>query len=195
VGEVKKGTNIVNQAGIAKGSFYQYFQDKKDLYFHLLDLVGQAKMRYMGVRMQGTPRNFFEMFRDMIVLGAEFAIAHPVYNTFGTMVMENPNRDETLTRLKSMAAEAYAGMIKQGQDAGDIRTDVPVDILVMFINNISVDFGKHIIEKAELQFADLVTEENLVKLDVRGIAEDLLEVLQSGMKATQKGGESNGNMG
>ena len=35
-------TNIVKLAGIAKGSIYQYFENKKDLYFHLFDVVTQA---------------------------------------------------------------------------------------------------------------------------------------------------------
>jgi TetR/AcrR family transcriptional regulator len=30
-------SKIVAQAGIAKGSFYQYFEDKKDLYQYLLE--------------------------------------------------------------------------------------------------------------------------------------------------------------
>lgn len=30
-------SNIIKMAGIPRGSFYQYFQDKEDLYFYLLD--------------------------------------------------------------------------------------------------------------------------------------------------------------
>ena len=69
-------------------------------------------------------------------------------------------------------------MILHGQATGHVRTDVPIEMLVMFINSISVDFGKYMVNKAGLQFGDLVTEENIRKLDVRGIANDLVEILR-----------------
>lgn len=36
--------NIVQEAGIAKGSFYQYFSDLEDLYTHLMIMLEQEKM-------------------------------------------------------------------------------------------------------------------------------------------------------
>ncbi|HLR71545.1 MAG TPA: TetR/AcrR family transcriptional regulator, partial [Pseudogracilibacillus sp.] len=33
--------NIVKEAEIPRGSFYQYFEDKDDLYFYLLDKQGE----------------------------------------------------------------------------------------------------------------------------------------------------------
>ena len=36
-------SRIVTNAGIAKGSFYQYFEDKDDLYSYLFDLIIEAK--------------------------------------------------------------------------------------------------------------------------------------------------------
>ena len=36
-------SRIVSKANIAKGSFYQYFEDKQDLYFYLLDLASHEK--------------------------------------------------------------------------------------------------------------------------------------------------------
>lgn len=36
---------IVERSGIAKGSFYQYFEDKKDAYFYLVDRLFQRKIQ------------------------------------------------------------------------------------------------------------------------------------------------------
>lgn len=42
--------NIVKTAGISRGSFYQYFQDKDDLYFYLLeDKLNMAKIYFSGL--------------------------------------------------------------------------------------------------------------------------------------------------
>ena len=40
-------TKIVKQAKIAKGSFYQYFEDKKELYLYLVDLANQEKLAFL----------------------------------------------------------------------------------------------------------------------------------------------------
>ncbi|NJN32154.1 MAG: TetR/AcrR family transcriptional regulator [Synechococcales cyanobacterium RM1_1_8] len=39
-------TMLVKQAKIAKGSLYQYFEDKKDLYLYLVDLAAQQKLAF-----------------------------------------------------------------------------------------------------------------------------------------------------
>src|ERR1044071_4548779 len=35
---------IVKNSGIAKGSFYQYFEDKQDVFMHMLELIEQQEM-------------------------------------------------------------------------------------------------------------------------------------------------------
>src|SRR5512133_1257035 len=37
---------IVKNSGIAKGSFYQYFEDKQDVFMHLLDVIEQKELEY-----------------------------------------------------------------------------------------------------------------------------------------------------
>ncbi len=37
---------IVANSGIAKGSFYQYFKDKQDVFMHLLSVIEQEKMEF-----------------------------------------------------------------------------------------------------------------------------------------------------
>jgi AcrR family transcriptional regulator len=41
--------NIIKMAGISRGSFYQYFEDKDDLYFYLLEnKLNKAKQHFIG---------------------------------------------------------------------------------------------------------------------------------------------------
>jgi AcrR family transcriptional regulator len=41
-------SNIVARAGIAKGSLYQYFEDKHDLYLYLIELAGEEKKVFLA---------------------------------------------------------------------------------------------------------------------------------------------------
>ena len=40
-------SNIVNDASISRGSFYQYFKNKHDFYFYMLSLIAQIKSSYI----------------------------------------------------------------------------------------------------------------------------------------------------
>jgi len=69
---------IVKNSGIAKGSFYQYFEDKQDVFMHLLDVVEQMEMEFFKDR--HPPSNnmdTFQYFRWMVKTGMEFGLAHP----------------------------------------------------------------------------------------------------------------------
>ena len=39
---------IVANSGIAKGSFYQYFENKKDLFLYLMDLITEEKINFIS---------------------------------------------------------------------------------------------------------------------------------------------------
>src|SRR5678815_4721000 len=55
-------SNIVARAGIAKGSFYQYFEDKLDLYrWLLLDVAAHRKLAYVEARMPAESGDMFEV--------------------------------------------------------------------------------------------------------------------------------------
>ncbi len=50
-GLVNASTNrIVKNSGIAKGSFYQYFEDKEDVFKYLLSMIEQMEMAFFEVR-------------------------------------------------------------------------------------------------------------------------------------------------
>lgn len=56
--------HIVTGAGIAKGSFYQYFDNLEDLYFHLLELYANQKLELIEeVLAQHEEADFFTKYR------------------------------------------------------------------------------------------------------------------------------------
>ena len=57
---------IIKEAGISRGSFYMYFEDKKDLYFYLLEQYGEIladKKKKDLIKNRG---DLFKMFQDNI---------------------------------------------------------------------------------------------------------------------------------
>ncbi len=57
---------IIKEAGIPRGSFYMYFEDKKDLYFYLLEQYGEILVDNMKKDLIKNKGDLFKMFQDNI---------------------------------------------------------------------------------------------------------------------------------
>ena len=69
---------IVVAAGIAKGSFYQYFEDKKDLYFHVIETAGQEKLKAMQPVLDDCADHpLAHNLRAMFRVGLDYAFQNP----------------------------------------------------------------------------------------------------------------------
>lgn len=57
-------SNIVKNADISRGSFYQYFEDKKDLYFYLIGRFRHNYRRLMVKSFKAKSGDFFTGYRE-----------------------------------------------------------------------------------------------------------------------------------
>lgn len=57
--------NIVKSAGISRGSFYQYFEDKEDLYFYLLNKHAEKSKERFYKSLKERDGDLMEAFVDM----------------------------------------------------------------------------------------------------------------------------------
>ena len=71
-------TQIVEKAGIAKGSFYQYFENKQELFLYLLDLAVQEKMIYLQKSEPPSPEmGIFSYIHWLVLNGSRFRFSNP----------------------------------------------------------------------------------------------------------------------
>ncbi|MCJ2544109.1 TetR/AcrR family transcriptional regulator [Thermostichus vulcanus] len=112
-------TRIVEQAGIAKGSIYQYFQDKQDLYLYLLELALQEKQTYLRQEM-----SFFPYLRWLFGIHLAFETQHPNLSSLLKQAThsELPFDDEKLQRIRQASPRYIWQLVRQGVAQGDIRT-------------------------------------------------------------------------
>ncbi len=84
-------TAIADKAGIAKGSFYQYFSDKKDLFKHIMDLSVEKKLEYINYDMMANKEkySFFQLLREIYLSGFRFAKENPRLVSIGNMLLNN----------------------------------------------------------------------------------------------------------
>ena len=58
---------IIKEAEISRGSFYMYFEDKKDLYFYLLEQYGNTLINTMKDKLKENKGDIFKMFEASIL--------------------------------------------------------------------------------------------------------------------------------
>jgi AcrR family transcriptional regulator len=127
---------IVKNSGIAKGSFYQYFEDKQDVFMYMLDLVEQEEMEFF--KDKHPPQNnldTFQYFRWMVKQGMEFGLAHPriLQAAWRVLLGEGLYYGKNFGAYRQRTTEALTTMIKQAIERGEVDPSVDVELAVMIM--------------------------------------------------------------
>ncbi len=120
-------SDIIKKAKIPRGSFYQYFIDKEDLYFYIIDVIKQEKMSFL----QNTLNNleglkFLDLVRKLYEDGIKFALKYPSYVKIMDFLMKNKNPlyDRMLAENLGYAEQIYTALIDKDKAKGYIKEDI-----------------------------------------------------------------------
>jgi AcrR family transcriptional regulator len=166
---------IVAKAGIAKGSFYQYFENKKDLFHYLLQLVTQEKLNYLApVVGNQEQQDFFTLLREMYVSGIQFALDHPQYAEFSKRLMESkgtPLYEEVMDVNMPTAYEFFERLLETAVAKNEIRADVDLKMLAYLVASMNALAMEYYTEHLASEFDDnlLPTVDRLIEILKHGI--------------------------
>lgn len=128
---------IVKNSGIAKGSFYQYFEDKQDVFMYLLSVIEREKIEFFkGKHPPSSNLDTFQYFRWMIKTGIEFSSALPRITQAMSRVMfgEGLYYGKTFAYIRERTVKALREMIEQAMERGEVDPSVDVDLAVMVMD-------------------------------------------------------------
>ena len=112
---------IVANSGISKGSFYQYFEDKMDVFKSLIDVLSNEKMEYYkGKHPPSANMDTFEYFRWMVKTGSEFNSSYPrlVQAVSRVLLAEGLYYGKDFAEYRKLATDGISMMIKQAVENG-----------------------------------------------------------------------------
>lgn len=125
---------IIAASGISKGSFYQYFEDKRDVFNHLLQVIEDEKKAYFRDRHPpSSGLDTFGYFRWMIKAGMEFNSAYPALNQALVRVLftEGLYFGPLFADLRARSIAALSQMVLAAQAKGELDPQVDQEMAVL----------------------------------------------------------------
>lgn len=179
-------SQIVARAGIAKGSFYQYFEDKRDLYFYLVELAAEEKKRFLARHPPPDPEmDLFDYLRWLLRIGMTFELSQPKLGwvAFRAIYVERPFGDDVLDHVQRRALDYYRSLLQMGVDQGSVDPEIDMDMAVFIVSRLFAEYGRHLIEREQLSLEDLERGNAAYRdLDITDMEEHLISFLERGLR-------------
>ena len=126
---------IARKAGVAKGSLFQYFADKRDLYAFIADVGSQRVRTYMEGRIRelDPSRPFFEFLPDLLDDWVAYFADHPRERALHAAASFEVDADARVS-VRAVVHRHYLDvlrpLVRDAQTRGDLRPDCDVDALL-----------------------------------------------------------------
>lgn len=129
---------IARRAGVAKGSLFQYFADKRDLYAFIADMGSQRVRAYMEdlIRDLDPTRPFFEFLTDLLDAWVAYFAEHPrerALHAAATLEVDTDARVSVRSVIHRHYLEVLRPLVREAQARGDLRGDSDTDALLSLL--------------------------------------------------------------
>jgi AcrR family transcriptional regulator len=174
--------DIAKNAGVSKGSMYQYFENKKEIFLFCVrwatELILKKYDKYTIAKEKNI--NIFDFFyissKEMWVqLREERELIIFIQDVF---LGKYSLKDESMGYIMKISDEYMLKLIQNGKNNGYIRKDIDDNLLSIFMTGASIKYKEYIMNKARDAGEDIIDEnyevwENEIKA--------LVELLKNGM--------------
>ena len=167
--------NIVERADIPKGSFYQYFSNKEDIYHHLYNLILLEKKKELKSMMQLLNNlSFSEFMRQMFLNGIEFDLKKQEYSNLREKFFLKTNqelREEIMEDMIKHSNEIFSEILEFYVKKGEIKKELDIDLTANILSSMIIFFSKK-----------MTSEQYRSKEEIYNVVENMLSVIEKGIK-------------
>lgn len=186
--DVASISNIVREAKIAKGSFYQYFEDKQDLYQYLIELSAERRLDLLKTLQPPDPTGgLFTYFRWLFQTAVYFELKHPglARVSFRAFVEEIPFPQITEELRRRGTTQFFKQLLSQGILHGEVNPWIDVDLAAFLIEAAYYKFGRYFVNRLGQPDEKATIETILENPEGQQLLDNLMEILQGGMQSKQ----------
>jgi AcrR family transcriptional regulator len=129
---------IARRAGVAKGSLFQYFADKRDLFAFITDAGSQRVRSYMEERIRelDPSRPFFEFLTDLLDTWVAYYADHPLDRSLhaaASLEVDTEARVSVRNVVDRHYLEVLRPLVRDAHARGDLRADSDTDALLSLL--------------------------------------------------------------
>jgi AcrR family transcriptional regulator len=183
--DVASISNIVREVGIAKGSFYQYFEDKQDLYRYLIELGSEQKLDIAKKLPAPDPDgDLFGYIRWLFKTTVYFELQEPglaqvAYRAFVDEI-PFPEMKEELRRRGP--TQFFKQLLTQGVHSGDISPWTDADMAAFVMEAIFYQFSRYFVERLNLSSDERDIDEIFRDKEAQHLLDNLISILKHGFQ-------------
>lgn len=178
-------SKVVRDAGISKGSFYDYFENKKDLYKYLVELGTEEKLSCLQDLPSPEPNAaLFDYLRWQFLSAVYFEIKRPRLARIGyrAFIEEIPFPEMTEELRRRGTTQFFKQLITQGLIHGEVDSQVDPDVAAFILESVYYQFGKYFIQRLGLSEEDFKNDHFYNSEKVQQLLDNLMDILELGMK-------------
>lgn len=182
-------TAIVKKLGIAKGSVYQYFEDKLDLWLYLKEHAEQVKLSYIKAVKREDYEGFWPFYRAMYENGSNFDIEHPLCSLFLYRIGFKESSPQVLPYLQNWEKQAnamFVMLIKSEQETGAFNKNISPEIAAHFMTTMSMSIAGLMQTRYQVNFDKNIQEGKPLfgknKTELLQAVDELILLLEKALK-------------
>lgn len=168
---------VIQDANISRGSFYMYFEDKKDMLIYILSNYRDEIDLIIKESFKQNSGDIFEVFTDILNFTAEFGTAKENIAFCMNIFSDQSVYNDILMQLGSRSRKnVYFDLFREHVDTKNLNLQTPndlddiIDILISLTQKSTVDIFLYIEEKDEI----LQEYKNKLTILKRGILKEKL---------------------
>lgn len=131
---------IAQDSGVSKGSLYQYFHSKEDMFLYVFDqftaLVKRSLMAQPEI-FDDSQEAFWDGVKSVLLAGVSFVENYPEYFKLYLRVLfehDLPKREELIASVRLFSKEYFSPLVIEARRANILRQDVSVDMVVFCLD-------------------------------------------------------------
>lgn len=132
--------NIIRDSKISRGSFYQYFENKDDLFNYFNQYIAQRKIAYFG-DLYDTRHDipFLERFEKLYMSAFKFGVENPKILKAAKKIVSSDHftSSKMMKQGTEQANVLFISLIKHDQELGRIKESVDAELLSAFLMEFS----------------------------------------------------------
>jgi AcrR family transcriptional regulator len=176
---------IARQADIAKGSLYQYFEDKKGLYRYLIELGTEERGTLMKTLPAPDPDSDLFGYLRWLFLSAvvfEYKRPHLARLAYRAFVEEVPLPEMTEELRRRGTTQFFKQLLSQGILHGTVAPHVDPDTAAFLLESAYYQVGKYIRGRLKAEGSALDNKKILENETLQQILDNLMSILTGGMQ-------------